>query len=183
MEKNRLKARHGGPYARDTRSQDFPSKHESHTSNMPNSQGFIPEAERFICGGFDIAREEKERRIRNYDHRNIQNEKRREANAVRDEVRWGRIDKKEKDEEEMWSRYRAHGGKARRNKSSVAFNPVNLNYNNNNDGVMLRKNDLELRHRDAMRADYLRRRGNAAGYNPVTGEETQPIRMPPAQIF
>jgi hypothetical protein len=150
---------------------------------IPQAQGFIPEAERFICGGFDIAREEKERRIGSYDHRNVVNEKRREASAVRDEGRWQKIDDKARKEEDMWSRYREHGGKARRNKSSVPFNPVNLGYNQGRDGENLRKNDLELRHRDAMRADYLRQRGNAAGYNPITGEESAQIRMPPAQTF
>jgi hypothetical protein len=150
---------------------------------IPQAQGFIPEAERFICGGFDIAREEKERRMGSFDHRNVQNEKRREESAVRDETRWQRIDEKARKEEDMWSRYREHGGKARRNKSSVPFNPVHLGYNDGKDGEMLRKNDLQLRHRDAMRADYLRERGNAAGYNPITGEENNALKHPPSQRF
>ena len=111
LEKDRLKRRYGGKDGRATRNQDFSDANHTHTTMHPQAQGYCPEAKRFICGGFDVAGEEKQLRERNTIHQHHQDERRREASAVREESRWATIDAHAKEDEERWTRYREHGGK------------------------------------------------------------------------
>jgi hypothetical protein len=169
LEKNRLRGRFGGTYARATRTQDFPGAGHTHTTMDPRAQGFITEANRFITGGFEIAHEASSIRDKEINHRHSLHEQRREANAARDEQRWQRLDKLAADDDDRWERYRADGGKARRNKGSVPFDVIKLGYNNTYDGDCLRVNDQNMKRRSALRALHLQHRQNASGYNPVTG--------------
>jgi hypothetical protein len=179
LEKDRLKNRFGGKDGRATRTQDFSDTNHTHTTMHPEAQGYCPEAQRFICGGFDIAGEEKGMREKGMVHRHFQDSRRREASAVREENRWSQIDRAAKEDEERWHRYREHGGKAQRNKSSVPFHPITLKYNDGKDGTRLKQHDQVVKYRAGLRAQNLHRRNNAAGFNPVTGQDYPALVLPP----
>ena len=68
LEKDRLKRRFGGKDGRATRNQDFSDSNHTHTTMHPEAQGYCPEAQRFICGGFDVAGEEKQLREKRIVH-------------------------------------------------------------------------------------------------------------------
>jgi len=175
LEKDRLKHRFGGKDSKATRAQDFSDSSHTHTTMHPQAQGYCPDAQRFICGGFDVAGEEKVRREQHVVHQHHVDERRREATAVREETRWASIDQQAKEEEEKWIKFREHGGKAQRNKSSVPFHPITLKYNDGQDGDRLRQHDQVIHYRAGLRAQNLHKRNNAAGFNPITGQDYAPM--------
>ena len=178
LEKDRLKNRFGGRLSKDTRTQDFTDMHHTHTAAPVGAAGYMPNSNRFICGGFDIAEEEKLQRTGAVERRFQTLEHRRDVNADREEIRWEKIDTKAVADKEKWDRYRDHGGKARRNKKSVPFDLVSLSYEKTGDGDRLRANDNVVRYRAAQRAENLQGRSNSAGFNPVTGADNKKLQMP-----
>ena len=66
---------------------------------------------------------------------------------------------------------------ARSNKTSMPFNPINLQYCEGREGECLKYSDEALAYRNACRADHLQRRNNG-GYDPITGEEMQRVQVP-----
>jgi len=141
--------------------------------------GYMPDADRFICGGFDVAGEEKVARERTYVNQQLRYEMRRDINAQREEDRWNSIDSKAKADQAKWDAFRESGLKARRNKSSVPFNPITLGYNDGKDGDRLRHQDAVVKYRAGMRAQNLLNRNNMCGFNPVTGAESTAFQLPP----
>ena len=179
LEKGRLQNRYGGAYAKQTRNQDFPGRHDSHTSCAPSGAGFLADSDRFTTGGSDIASEFKNE----HDHAIMRSEavrdNRRDAAVGREETRWARIEAHAQSEKEKWERYRADGSKAKRNAGSVPFDLVTLNYVPGQAGAQLRAHDQVVRYRSAARAQNLQHRMNSAGYNPVTGADQPEFVMPP----
>jgi len=150
------------------------------TSQMPGSAGYIPEADRFHT---DVAGEERLAR----EARIVRSEQivsaRREANAMREGERWARIDAAAREEAERWDEIRETGERAKRNKSSVPYNPLTLEYHESDDGLKLRYADDLVRFRAAQRAYTLQGHDVSTDYNPITGGDlskpTPPSRPPP----
>lgn len=59
----------------------------------------------------------------------------------------------------------------------MPYDPINLEYNEGNDGECLRYSDEAFKYRSALRAEQLQRR-MTSGYNPITGAELQPVPVP-----
>ena len=57
--------------------------------------------------------------------------------------------------------------KAKRNTSSVPYNPITLGYHDNIDGERLRHADTTIRYRAALRAQALQSHMTIDGFNPV----------------
>ena len=51
------------------------------------------------------------------------------------------------------------------------------------DGDRLRYADENLRFRGALRAEHLQQRMSSTGFNPITGDPIQPVKVPEAPIF
>lgn len=102
--------------------------------------------------------------------------KRRELNALREEDRWARMDRDAKEDEEKWHKLREDGEKARRNKSSVPYNPLTLQYHDTEDGTRLKYSDDLIKYRAAQRAQNLQKKNVSTDYNPITGDDV--VRSP-----
>ena len=96
----------------------------------------------------------------------------------REESRWQQIEKSQDAEQAKWNQIRETGDRNRRNVNSVPYNPISLNYNNNQDGDKLRLSDDMVRFRAAHRAKQLRDR-DTCGFNPITGESVMQVQVPP----
>ena len=81
-------------------------------------------------------------------------------------------------DEEKWRYLREESDKAKRNVSSVPYDPITLKYNDNQDGLRLRYADDTIRYRAALRAQNLQSRMTADGFNPVTGNALPPPVLP-----
>merc|ERR1711924_315924 len=128
--------------------------------------GYLANSDRFTTGGFDIVSEFKNEHDARVMHSEMVRDNRRDAAALREETRWNRIEQQSAAEKEKWERYRADGGKARRNKGSVPFDLMTLQYKSGAEGQQLQHHDQIVRYRSAQRAQNLQRRMNSAGYNP-----------------
>ena len=98
--------------------------------------------------------------------------------ADREEDRWSKIDSEHTNDEEKWRYLREESDKAKRNVSSVPYDPITLKYNDNQDGLRLRYADDTIRYRAALRAQNLQSRMTADGFNPVTGNALPPPVLP-----
>mmetsp|Transcript_6894 Transcript_6894/g.16429 ORF Transcript_6894/g.16429 Transcript_6894/m.16429 type:complete len:225 (-) Transcript_6894:71-745(-) len=172
LEKSRLRERTGGYHK-------YIDYGKGLTSQQPGSAGYIPEADRFHT---DVAGEEKLLR----DARVARGEQiisaRREANAAREGERWARIDAAARNEAERWDEIRETGERAKRNKSSVPYNPLTLEYHESHEGLKLRYADDLVRYRAAQRAYTLQSHDVSTDYNPISGgalaKPTPPARPP-----
>ncbi len=149
------------------------------TEPDPGTLQFCNDAERFQtdpAGDFKnqrdgVLRQRKER----MDHK-------RAALIEKEEVRWGGIDREQTAEQEKWEHIRELGERNRRNTSSVPYNPVTLDYNDNRDGDLLRHSDNMVRYRAGLRAQDLRSR-NTCGFNPITGEPGRFLAAPAKPVY
>jgi hypothetical protein len=66
------------------------------------------------------------------------------------------------------------GQKKTANSNSLAYNPINLEYNANNEGFKLKTKDEDSDIRRYVRAHNMDLRGNSK-FNPLTGEERRGI--------
>lgn len=106
-------------------------------------------------------------------------------NAAREGERWARIDAAAREEAERWDEIRESGERAKRNKSSVPYNPLTLEYHESADGLKLRYADDLVRYRAAQRAYQLQQKDVSTDYNPISGgsmaRPTPPARPPPPE--
>ena len=68
-------------------------------------------------------------------------------------------------------------GAAKKNKGGSAYNIIDLNYQNDKDGVKLMQVDTDARVRALMRTKVLDTKNNNS-YNPITGEDRFKINVP-----
>ena len=141
--------------------------------------GFCDEADRFQT---DFAYEEKLKRDGKIAREEAILEAKRLQLAEREEARWSQIDNRQINEDEKWNELRQKGEKAKRNNSSVPYNPITLKYNETADGEKLRYADQAIKYRAAIRAQMLQSRMSADGYNPVTGKEMPLMNLPAAPV-
>jgi hypothetical protein len=134
----------------------------------------ITEQDRFFT---DFAAEEKKRREQQLSVKSDQINRRRFELAHAEEQRWTEIDARFAAEEAKLTS-RQHKG-VPRNKNSVPYNPLTLQYEESADGEVLKYTDEQIRYRAALRAERLHAHNTRAGFNPITGEESHRPQMPP----
>jgi len=170
LEKMRLRARR----------ENYCRYEEGGIIQPPESLGYIPEAERFIT---DIASVEKNERDSEFAKREQMHYNRRMNKAEAEERRWRTIEMQHEIEETRLSEMRQNSTFARSNKTSMPYNPINLRYDDGNDGDRLRFSDESLRYRGALRAEHLQSRNSSTGYNPITGEVISRVSVPAAPVL
>ena len=135
---------------------------------LPQSDFFISEGDRLF--GEDFATGE-------YYRRKAENEKKKERYKVRqnqtmerERRRWERIDYEylRKENQNMVNKEKNLVG--RKNNPGMAFNPLNLQYDNSVQGEILKRRDEESKYRAWMRSLNIDKHSNA-GYNIINGEE------------
>ena len=100
----------------------------------------------------------------------------------REELRWSEIDQEQTGEDAKWAHIRELGERNRRNTSSVPYNPINLSYDENEGGDLLRHSDNMVRFRGAQRAFNLRSR-DTCGFNPITGTPGEFLERPTKPVY
>ena len=136
------------------------------------SEGYISEVERFET---DFAVEEKRKRDDKLNLARARVEYQRIAHAQKEDHRWKRHEKEAVADEEKFDRWRESGEKARRNKSSVPYNPLTLRYDDTPDGDMLKAADMACLKRAELRRRMLRVRMSNLPYDPITHKEVGEI--------
>jgi len=171
LEKERLKARKEG----------FGRYHDPGplTENTPGSLGYASRAERFQT---DAAAELKKSRDAVVNAREELLSSKREKNLIREENRWRRVDeefnvKLEKQANlangaKVWERELLHDVTERRqgsqNHSSIAYDPITLEYHVTPAGQKQKYEDDLTRFRAGVRTEKLHRQNSGSGYNPIT---------------
>jgi len=138
----------------------------------------ITEQDRFFT---DFAAEEKKRREEQALIRQQQLTTRRAKLVEAEEQRWNQIDKE-------WAAFQAREEAKKnkgtpRNKSSVPYNPLTLQYDDTTEGQKLRHADEQIRHRAALRAERLQAHETKDGINPITGEKKELLKVPAPPKF
>jgi len=147
---------------------------EAGLTPTPGSLGYISEAERFITDTAGVAKVERDAEIAKKEQ--ILYNKRTNS-ALREEKRWRTIEIEEQMDQKRQEDEREHSTYSRSNKTSMPYNPINLEYCAGRDGECLRYSDEALNYRISVRAEHLQRRNNG-GYDPITGEAMQRVQVP-----
>ena len=135
---------------------------------LPTSDFFISESDRLFGENFATGE---------YYRRKQENEKKKERYKIRQQEqmererrRWERIDYEylRKENQNMVNKEKNLVG--RKNNPGMAFNPLNLQYDNSVQGEILKRRDEESKYRAWMRSLNIDKHSNA-GYNIINGEE------------
>jgi hypothetical protein len=169
LEKNRLAERKGGHFVYEN-----PGK-----VVVPDeaAASYIPENERFQK---DFAMEDKVARDRYRATVEQQFEEKRELNLKMEEARWQKMEEEKEIEEKVWEEKRANN---RTNLSSVAYNPLTLKYQDDDQGALLQYEDDHREWRKAVRSKDLYTQINRNGINPLTGDSLRVIHVPDAPDY
>jgi len=167
LEKERLKARKEG----------FGRYHDPGplTENTPGSLGYASRAERFQT---DAAAELKKSRDAVVNAREELLSSKREKNLIREENRWRRVDEEFNVKLEKQANL-ANGAKGSQNHSSIAYDPITLEYHVTPAGQKQKYEDDLTRFRAGVRTEKLHRQNSGSGYNPITGEDLRAPVLPP----
>ena len=99
--------------------------------------------------------------------------------AQRDLDRWNQMVDKTKVEEEYYQQLRDDGSKARKNRSTVAYDILTLQYNQDEVGIQQKYDDDMVRYRAAMRSNALVIKGDSrVAYNIISGDSRSPLKHP-----
>ena len=135
---------------------------------LPQSDFFISEGDRlfgenFATGEYYRRKAENEKKKERYKFRQSQQ-------MERERRRWERIDYEylRKENQNMVNKEKNLVG--RKNNPGMAFNPLNLQYDNSVQGEILKRRDEESKYRAWMRSLNIDKHSNA-GYNIINGEE------------
>ena len=135
---------------------------------LPTSDFYISEGDRLFGDNFATGE---------YYRRKQENEKKKERYKIRQQEqmererrRWERIDYEylRKENQNMVNKEKNLVG--RKNNPGMAFNPLNLQYDNSVQGEILKRRDEESKYRAWMRSLNIDKHSNA-GYNIINGEE------------
>jgi hypothetical protein len=159
LEKSRLRERTGGRFV-------YADPGHVIAPDDSSSALYLDSRLRFTTDAVTEARVEKDARIA---HRASDLLRRREETMVREEERWKRMEAESRAAELRVASLQTDGGKARRNKSGLPFDPVTLNYHASHDGDLLRFQDDSTKFRAALRTQTLQQKGRGVDYNVLTG--------------
>ncbi|EKX50258.1 hypothetical protein GUITHDRAFT_135420 [Guillardia theta CCMP2712] len=140
------------------------------TENTPGSLGYASRAERFQT---DAAAELKKNRDAVVQAREELLSVKRERNLTREENRWKRADEEFNEKLERQASM-ANGAKGSQNHSSIAYDPITLEYHETPAGQKQKYEDDLTRFRAGVRTEKLHRQNSGSGYNPITVSVTLP---------
>ena len=135
---------------------------------LPTSDFYISEGDRLF--GDNFATGEYYRRKQENEKKNERYKIRQQEQMERERRRWERIDYEylRKENQNMVNKEKNLVG--RKNNPGMAFNPLNLQYDNSVQGEILKRRDEESKYRAWMRSLNIDKHSNA-GYNIINGEE------------
>ena len=135
---------------------------------LPTSDFFISEGDRLF--GDNFATGEYYRRKQEIEKKKERYKIRQQEQMERERRRWERIDYEylRKENQNMVNKEKNLVG--RKNNPGMAFNPLNLQYDNSVQGEILKRRDEESKYRAWMRSLNIDKHSNA-GYNIINGEE------------
>ncbi len=146
----------------------------------PGAVGYLADADRFHS---DTAGEEKMVRDREIQRRDEIYERKRNNFLDREENRWSNMEG-ERTMQQKKLEVLQNSTKGTRNHSSVAYDCVTLEYHATPAGMQQHFEDDMARYRAGVRTEKLHRYSSGDGYNPITGEELRPLRLPAKpQVF
>lgn len=174
LEKARLEARREAHYR-------YERTVEPITEPAPQALAFMSDADRFHS---DTAGEEKKLRDQRLYHREAILDAKRTEFMDRETSRWDEMEKQQDKAVERVAMLQA-SKKGLKNHTSVAYNPITLEYQDGPGGDKIRNEDDMIRYRAALRAENLEKHQAPGGFNPITGEPRAAPRVPvrPAGVF
>jgi hypothetical protein len=126
----------------------------------------------------DTAGEEKSQRDSVVERREQVYDNKRNRFLDREEGRWNNMEDERGLEQQKLGAMQ-NSSKGTRNHSSVAYDCITLEYHATPAGGQQRFEDDMSKYRMGVRTEKLYRYGSGDGFNPVTGEELNPLRLPP----
>eukprot|EP00746_Dinoflagellata_sp_MGD_P160455 gnl/MRDRNA2_/MRDRNA2_87222_c0_seq1.p1 gnl/MRDRNA2_/MRDRNA2_87222_c0~~gnl/MRDRNA2_/MRDRNA2_87222_c0_seq1.p1 ORF type:complete len:206 (-),score=29.70 gnl/MRDRNA2_/MRDRNA2_87222_c0_seq1:28-645(-) len=109
--------------------------------------------------------------------RDEKTERRRARSFSREDARWRAIDAMEQAAEDRSDRLRADPMIGRKNVKGQPYDPVHHHYDVTPQGKQLEHHDNMIKYRGHIRQAHLAVRQHL-GFNPITGEQSHPIRVP-----
>jgi len=169
VEKERLKHRTGGYF-----------RYEEQRNPIDHAKGCPAHAhyrERMLpaCAAEEVNHFEREQKKV---HRDEVTEAKRATNYKREENRWRAISSMHNAADERMKRMVADPMVSRKNVSGQPYNIVSQEYNRTPAGAQLEHHDNMIRYRSKVREASLAMR-NHLGFNPIIGEQTHGISLPP----
>mmetsp|Transcript_7449 Transcript_7449/g.25418 ORF Transcript_7449/g.25418 Transcript_7449/m.25418 type:complete len:234 (-) Transcript_7449:1563-2264(-) len=144
------------------------------TEATPGALGYLADVDRFHT---DTAGEEKAARERAVHMREEKYERKRNVNLEREDLRWNQMEQV-RDDQQQKLMVMQNSTKGARNHSSVAYDCISLDYHPTPAGDQQKFEDDMAKYRAGVRTEKLFRYSSGDGYNPITGEELKPLRMP-----
>lgn len=145
----------------------------------PISSHFISEAERFDK---DFASHDKKVREAEFQSKLEVIERKRVEKFERDLQRWKYMDQEEDREKNRLEYMNEHYLTGKKNKGGAAYNVISLDYDNSNEGNMLKKRDDDAKVRALVRSKNIDMRSNC-GYNVLTGDQRPGVNVPQHEIY
>ena len=174
LEKDRLMKRTG--LAARMHRENAPRTSDGLVVPEANAAGFCSDADRFHT---DVAGEEFLKRRARYEREQTNYATKREGSVKQEEQRWAALQEEKQQEDAYWSNQREIGVKDKKNKSSVPYDALTLQYAPGLDGERLRLHDDKIRYRAALRSRNLQTKGESrCGYDILNGRDKPDLRLP-----
>ena len=174
LEKDRLMKRTG--LAARMHRENAPRTSDGLVVPEANAAGFCSDADRFHT---DVAGEEFLKRRARYEREQTAYASKREGRVRQEERRWAQLQEEKQQEDAYWSNQREIGVKDKKNKSSVPYDALTLQYAPGLDGERLRLHDDKIRYRAALRSRNLQTKGESrCGYDILNGRDKPDLRLP-----
>ena len=174
LEKDRLMKRTG--LAARMHRENAPRTSDGLVVPEANAAGFCSDADRFHT---DVAGEEFLKRRARYEREQTNYASKREGRVRQEEQRWAQLQEEKQNEDAYWSNQREIGVKDKKNKSSVPYDALTLQYAPGLDGERLRLHDDKIRYRAALRSRNLQTKGESrCGYDILNGRDKPDLRLP-----
>ncbi|CAD8134887.1 unnamed protein product [Paramecium pentaurelia] len=165
-----IEIKSAGPRIQQNYSQKDDMKSLLH-SPMPDTTLFQAERDRFAK---DFAAEDKQQREMQYKLKQLSYESRRLANLQRDGILWQRNEEYLLKDEQRRQYHSEQFTRGKRNTNGLAYNPITLEYAQNEAGQALKRYDEQHQVRKFVRAKNLDTRANC-GFNVLSGQERQGV--------
>ena len=144
------------------------------TEQAKNTLGYLDDTERFHTDTAGDIRAEHDKSIQRredvFDHK-------RNVFLGREEERWAKMENERKMQQEKLQ-IMQNSSKGTMNHSSVAYDAITLEYHATPAGSQQKFEDDMSKYRAGVRTEKLHRYGSGDGYNPITGQELRPLRLP-----
>ncbi len=145
----------------------------------PVSSHYLSEAERFDK---DFATHDKKVREVEYQKKLEVIERKRVEKFERDLNRWKYMDQEEDRDKHRLEYMNEHYLTGKKNKGGAAYNVISLDYDNSNEGNVLKKRDDDAKVRALVRSKNIDMRSNC-GYNILTGDQRPGVNVPSHEVY